>query len=405
MTRWLSVIGIGEDGIEGLPTAARALIDGADVLVGGARHLAMVPDRNGGPERLGWPVPLTDLIPQLVERKEAGKKVTVLATGNPMYYGVGVTLGRFIAADEMLILPAPSAFALACARMGWAQADVDTLTVHGRPVELIHPYLQPGARVLVLSENATTPGAVAALLKERGYGDSRMTVLEHMDGPKERMRDATAEAWEASDVADLNTIAIDCVAEEDAALLPRVPGLPDEAFESDGQLTKQEVRAVTLAALQPVPGQLLWDVGAGSGSIAIEWMRSHPTCRAVAIEKDEDRIGYIAVNAMSLGTPRLDMLPGTAPAALDGLAAPDAVFIGGGLTESGLVEACWEAVKPGGRLVANAVTVEGEAVLTEWREKTDGALSRIAVSRAEPVGDYLGWRPLMPVTQLKAVKS
>ena len=400
--KWLSIVGIGEDGLAGLAPAARVLIEGADVLVGGRRHLDMLPD-NDGREHLTWPrPPLTDLIPELRRRND--KAVCVMATGDPMFYGVGVTLARFIPVDEMTIVPAPSAFGLACARLGWPTAETETLTLHGRPAALVQSYIQPGARLLILSNGADTPGEIAAILRERGYGDSRITVLEHMGGEKERIVTGAAKDWRANDIAPFNTVAVECVAGADAMLLPRVPGLPDEAFRHDGQLTKREVRAATLAALAPVPGRHLWDVGAGSGSVAIEWMRAHGNCAATAIERNPNRVRLIADNAAALGTPKLAIVTGEAPEALDGLAPPHAVFIGGGLATGGVVETCWQALPTGGRLVANAVTIEGEQALFRFRDQNGGALSRIAVSRAEPIGAFSGWRPLMPVTQLAAVK-
>jgi len=328
----------------------------------------------------------------------------VLATGDPMHFGIGVALARRVPAAEMTIIPAPSAFSLACARLGWPLPEVATLTLHGRPRDLLNFYLQPGARLLVLSENAATPAAVAALLSAHGYGGSRLTVLEHMGGSKERIRSLAADHWQANDVADLNTLAIECIADPGARLLPRVPGLPDSAFHHDGQLTKREIRAVTLASLAPIPGQLLWDVGAGCGSVGIEWMRSDPSCRAVALERDEARRRLIADNAAALGVPKLEIVAGTAPEALHALAAPEAIFVGGGASHGGMIETCWAALKPGGRLVANAVTVEGEASLAAWRARFGGELTRIAVVRAEPVGPYGGWRPMMPVTQLAMIK-
>ena len=400
MTPWLSIVGLGEDGLPGLAPAARALLDNAEVLIGGTRHLDMVPD--DGRERLTWPSPLGAIVEEIARRR--GQRVCVLATGDPMHYGIGVTLAKAVPMDEMVIIPAPSAFSLACARLGWTLSEVEPLTLHGRPLALLHPAIQPGARLLLLSNDAATPDQVAELLRARGYGPSRMVVLEHMGGAKERRLDATAEAWQPGRVADFNTIAVDCRAGPDAALLPRTPGLPDEAFRHDGQMTKREMRAVTLSALQPVPGQLLWDLGAGSGSIAIEWMRSHPRCRAIAVERYAGRIALIAGNAAALGTPGLEIVEGEAPGALDGLEAPDAAFIGGGLRADGNFETCWDRLKPGGRLVANAVTVEGEQALARWRAELGGELIRIAVSRAGAIGPYTGWRPLMPVTQLRAVK-
>ena len=393
---WLSVVGIGEDGLDGVSTAGRRLIDAAEMLVGGERHLALIPD--DGRDRLPWPSPFSAGLEQLLSHR--GRRVCVLASGDPMSYGIGATLARRIPPAEMIVVPAPGAFDLACARMGWARAEVETVTLHGRPLALLHAYLQPGARLLILSENGTTPAAVAGVLAARGYGRSRITVLEQMGGPQERRRD-----WNEPDIADLNTLAVECVADPGAPLLPRSPGLPDEAFDHDGQLTKREVRAATLAALGPVPGQLLWDVGAGCGSIAIEWMRHHPACRAVAVEPRRDRLALIAANAESLGCPDLSIVEGKAPAALERPAPPDAVFIGGGVTAPGLFETCWQALPPGGRLVANAVTIEGERTLTSAYARLGGSLTRIAISRAEPIGPFSGWRPLMPVTQLALLKT
>ena len=401
MGRWLSIVGIGEDGIDGLGTRARALVDAAEVLVGGARHLAMVPD--DGRERLTWPSPLKPLADQLVDRRS--QRVCVLATGDPMHYGIGVTLAKSVPNDEMTVVPAPSAFALVCAVLGWDREAVETLSLHGRPPEVLNACIQPGARLVVLCDNGKTPGAVARALCETGYGESRMAVFEHMGGDRERRIEGTAANWTADDVADFNTLAVACVSGPAAPLLPRVPGLPDEAYDHDGQLTKREVRAATLAALMPVPGQLLWDVGAGSGSVAIEWMRSHPRCRATAIERDPARVRRIGENAARLGVPGLEIIAGEAPAALRGLAAPDAVFIGGGTTDADVFEAGWQALEPGGRLVANAVTLEGEQALSLWRAATGGTLVRFEISRADALGGFSGWKPFRPVTQLMAIKA
>ena len=330
----------------------------------------------------------------------------MLATGDPTCYGVGSILAERFGPEAVRIIPAPSAFSLACARLGWAAQTVQTLSLHGRPLELVQPFIQPDVRLLVLSSNANTPGEVARVLCERGYGESRLTVLSHLSGEKERTHAATADSYRANDaVADLNTLAIECVAGPGTPLMPRTPGLADELYEHDGQLTKREVRAMTLAALGPVPGQLLWDVGAGCGSIGIEWMRAHPDCRAVAIEPDAGRVAMIAANAAALGTPGLEVVGGRAVAALEGLDAPDAVFVGGGITEPGLLDRCWSALAPGGRLVANVVSVEGEAVLDRWHSAHGGSLTRVAITRCEPLGRFRGWRPLMPVTQLAATKG
>jgi precorrin-6Y C5,15-methyltransferase (decarboxylating) len=328
----------------------------------------------------------------------------VLATGDPMWYGIGVTLARTLERDELVILPALSAFSLACARLGWPLAEVETLTLHGRPLDLINGVVYPGARVLALSEDGATPAQVAGRLAELGYGASRLVVLEHMDGPEERVVEGKAQDWAPERLADLNTIAVECVADAGTAARSRLPGLPDQAYRHDGQLTKRELRAVTLAALAPLPGELLWDVGAGCGSVAIEWLRGARGARAVAIERDQGRRALMAENAAALGAPTLAVVAGEAPAALEGLEAPDAVFVGGGLSTDGLLEACWAALGPGGRLVANAVTLEGEARLMAWRGQAGGELRRVAVSRAEAIGALTGWRPLKPVTQLAVVK-
>lgn len=400
MTPWLSIVGLGEDGLAGLSPAARGLVDAAEVLIGGERHLAMLPE--DGRERLTWPSPLLALVDDILARR--GQAVCVLATGDPLAYGIGSTLVGRVPIEEITIIPGASAFSLAAARLGWILAEVDCLTLHGRPLALLEPYIQPGAKLLLLSNGPETPAAVAARLLARGAGKSAMTALAHMGGSRESRISASAEDWGDPEVPALNTLAVDCRLDAGAPLLPRVPGLPDEAFRNDGQLTKREQRAVTLAALAPVAGQLLWDVGAGCGSIAIEWMRAAPRARAIAVEHNKARIAMIAENAEALGAPRLQIVEGKAPPALEGLEPPEAVFLGGGLSTPGLIDACWAALKPGGRLVANAVTLEGEQVLTAWQSRAGGRLTRIAVARAEAVGPFRGWRPLMPVTQLSAVK-
>ena len=398
--RWLSVVGIGEDGLDGLSPRGRMLVDGAQTLIGGGRHFAMLPE--DGRDRLTWPSPLTDVMPQIAERR--GTPVCVLATGDPMFFGIGVTLAKHFDADEMDVVPSLSAFSLAASRLGWPLADVEQLTLHGRPASLVVPFILPRARLMILSDGADTPAQVAEILCERGYGDSRIYVLEHMGGPQERGLEGTAADWPHTNIAPFNTVGVDCVAGPDAIVLPRVPGLPDDAFTSDGNMTKREVRAATLAALAPIPGQHLWDIGAGCGAISIEWMRTHPSCRATAIENRADRIGLIARNAIALGVPRLGMIEGQATDVLAGLDPPDAVFIGGGASTPGLIGLCWDALPSRGRLVANVVTLEGEIALSEFRADHGGDLTRISVSRAEPVGPFTGWKPMMAVTQLIAVK-
>ncbi|MFO0998035.1 MAG: precorrin-6y C5,15-methyltransferase (decarboxylating) subunit CbiE [Alphaproteobacteria bacterium] len=401
MTAWLSIIGINEDGLAGLPASVRGLIERAEVLVGGARHLKMVPNGHAT-ERLAWESPLARTIDAIAARR--GKRVAVLATGDPMSFGIGVALSRRFPTAEMMIVPAPSAFSLACARLAWPLQEVELVSLHSRPLETLHLHLAPGARVLALSADGHTPSRIAGALMTNGYGRSRMTVFEHMGGIDERRVEASADEWGERVTADFNTVAIECQAGPNARAYSRLAGLPDDAFLHDGQLTKREVRAATLAALGPLAGETLWDVGAGCGSIAIEWLRGARLTEAFAIERDAARAQIIAENALRLGVPRLSIVNGTAPGALTSLARPNAVFIGGGLTEPGLAEACWSSLLPGGRLVANAVSLEGESVLSRLRESITGNLTRLAVSRAEPVGSFNAWRPLMPVTQLFAQK-
>lgn len=391
----VTVVGIGADGWAGLAPNSRAAVERAEVIVGSARQLGLVPASLPA-ERVPWPSPMSEALPGMFDR-HAGRALVVLASGDPMLSGIGTTLTRLLGADRVRVLPAPSSVSLACARLGWAAEETQVVSLVGRPRELLHPHVTPGRRLLVLGSDGTTPGQVAALLTERGYGSSPITVLGELGGPDEEVRTGTAATWSARTPA-LAITAVECRADPGTVPLPTVPGLPDDVYESDGQLTKSDVRAVTLARLAPVPGQRLWDVGAGSGSIGIEWMRTHPTCRAVAVEASAERAGRIERNAARLGVPALQVLHGRAPDVLAELAAPDAVFIGGGLTTTGVIQACWTALPSGGRLVANAVTVESEAVLADWFARVGGDLVRIGVQRAEPVGRYTGWKPAMPVT-------
>jgi precorrin-6Y C5,15-methyltransferase (decarboxylating) len=389
------VVGIGADGWQGLPAASRTVVEGAHVLLGSPRQLALVPAAVAA-ERVSWPSPLSDALPGFVEQF-AGRTTVVLASGDPMLSGIGTTLTRLLGHDRVRVLPAPSSLSLACARLGWAVEDTAVVTLVGRPVELLHPHVQPGRRLLVLGSDAGTPAEVATLLSGRGFGSSTLTVLGDLGGSGESVVSGMAATWSRPTPA-LAVTAVECSADPGTVPLPTTPGLPDGVYESDGQLTRSDVRAVTLARLAPVPGGLLWDVGAGAGSIGIEWMRVHPSSRAVAIESSPERAARITRNAHRLGVPYLEVVTGRAPEALAGLSRPDAVFIGGGVTVAGLPEACWDALSSGGRLVANAVTVESEAVLAGWFGRVGGDLVRIGVQHAEPVGRFTGWKPAMPVT-------
>jgi precorrin-6Y C5,15-methyltransferase (decarboxylating) len=400
MRPWLTIVGIGDDGLDGLAPAARALVETAEVIVGGARHQAMVPP--GAAERLPWQQPFADSIAPIAAHR--GRRVVVLASGDPMWYGAGAILPRHFPREELAIVPHLGAFSLAAVRLGWPLADCVMLSLHARPLDALRLHLAENRRLLILSEDGATPSAVARLLAETGWGPSRLRVLEHLGGAAEASHSALATEWGERRVADLNTIALECRAAPGMRGHSRLAGLPDDAFEHDGQLTKREIRAATLAALAPLPGELLWDVGAGCGSIAIEWLRADDHLSAIAIERDASRTAIIARNAAALGVPRLDIVHGEAPAALAGLAPPDAIFIGGGLADPALLPSLWHALRPGGRLVANVISTDGERALLDWQARYGGQLIRLAASRAEPLGAHLAWRPLAPVTQFAAVK-
>ena len=395
---WLHIVGIGEDGMDGLVPATRAVVEAAEIIIGGERHHKLA--ENLTAERLSWPHPFDALISKIEDLR--GKRVVILATGDPLWFSVGARIGRAIDPGEIVYHPQLSAFQLAAARMGWSLPDVETLTVHGRPVEQMIAFIQPDAQLLVLTTGAETPAQIAAFLTERGFGQSPMTVLAAMGGKDEARFDGLAASWDHT-VPAFNTLAVHCIAAPDAALLPRVPGLADALFQSDGTMTKQEVRAATVAKLMPMRGALLWDIGCGCGSVAIEWMRAARYARAVGIEPRADRRAMAAANALALGVPKLALVEGTVPEALDGLEAPDAIFIGGGLSRE-TFDAAWDALRPLGRLVANAVTLESEAELIALHKLHGGDLVKLSIHRAEPVGRLTGWRPLMPVTQWSLVK-
>jgi precorrin-6B C5,15-methyltransferase / cobalt-precorrin-6B C5,C15-methyltransferase len=404
MHKWLSIVGMGEDGLEGVSVVGQSLLAQATLIVGGERHLSMLPSDDPR-KKLLWTSPIADSIQKIIQRR--GESICVLCSGDPMCYGIGVTLLRQIPIAEMTIIPATSAFSLACARLGWSLTDIETLSLCGRDPALVNAVLYPGARILIFSADKTTPATVAERLTQQGYGDSQITVLERMGGTHERMVTGTASTWKTSDLADLNTIAITLcpISPCPTTYAPHTSGLPDAAYHHDGQLTKREVRAVTLSALAPLPGQLLWDIGAGCGSIAIEWLRSDRRCHAIAIEQCSTRLQYIANNANALGVPHLKIVAGEAPSVLKDLPEPDAIFIGGGLMTPDLLETCWQSLRPSGRLVVNAVTVESEQLLFQWQGKLGGDLTRIAIQRAEPIGKFLGWKAMAPITQWVAVKS
>lgn len=398
---WLAVVGIGADGIASLGPDARAALDGAEVLVGGERHLGMIP-RNSA-ERIVWESPIATTIQRIAALQ--GRRVVVLASGDPMSFGIGAALARRFEASDLRVIPTVGAVALACARLLWPEDSVTIVSLCGRPVETLALHLAPGARLVVLSADGTTPATVAGTLVAHGFGPSSLHVFESLGGANERVSAASAENWTEARVGGLNIVAVECRPAPNALLLSRAPGLPDEAFVHDGQITKREVRALAISALAPLPGQRLWDIGAGCGSVAIEWLRAAPHAQAIAIERNPERAAMVARNAKALGVPALDVVQGEAPGALAGLAAPDAAFVGGGVSQPGVLDAAWRALRPGGRLVAHAVSVEGEARLSEAARAFDGRLTRIGIERAEPLGGHTGFRPARAVTQLIAEKA
>jgi precorrin-6Y C5,15-methyltransferase (decarboxylating) len=401
--REIGIVGIGADGWSGLAPAGRKALGAAEVIFGSGRQLALLPTELTG-ERIGWPTPMRPALAGLLA-EHADRRRVVLASGDPTFYGVATTIARVAPELAQVILPHPSSVSLACARLGWAQQDLDVISLVARPLSTLHPAIQPGRRILVLAQDADQPAQVAGLLRARGFGPSRLIALSNLGAEQEQRVEATAGEWpetgwpSGASAEPLNVLALECRPGPDADRLSVVPGLPDDAYENDGQLTKRQVRAVTLSSLAPSPGELLWDVGGGAGSIGIEWLRTHPACAAVCVERDPERVARIRRNAEALGVPRLDVVTGSAPAALTGLPTPDAIFVGGGAGSAGMIDTCWRALRPGGRLVVNVTTLESEQAVYTARATHGGELTRIEITRAAAIGRYTGWRPAMPVTQ------
>jgi precorrin-6Y C5,15-methyltransferase (decarboxylating) len=399
-TPWLSIVGLGEDGLDGLSVAARQLLARAELIAGGRRHLALAASL--GRPTLEWETPFAASIPKLLAHR--GRRVVALCSGDPFWYGAGSVFAEAVPPGETVVIPAPSTFAWAAARLRWRLEETITLGLHARPIELLRPHLRTGARLIVLARDGASPAQIADYLNGVGFGPSRLTILEGLGGPRERIRTATAAGFAMNDVNSPVALAIDAVAEPGATIIPRVAGLPDEFFEHDGQLTKREIRAVSLSTLAPRGGELLWDVGAGSGAIGVEWLLAHPANRAIGIEAREDRLNTARSNAQALGVPHFDLRLGTAPDALKGLPTPDAVFVGGGAGRDGVLDAVWQALPPGGRLVVNSVTLETEAILIAWHARHGGALLRLSVERAGAIGGLTGWRAAMPIVQWSVTK-
>jgi precorrin-6Y C5,15-methyltransferase (decarboxylating) len=403
--RWLSIVGIGEDGIEGLTAVARGLVSGAEIVFGGKRHLGLAAALIRGAVR-PWPSPFERAVDEVLAQR--GRQVCVLASGDPYLYGIGAVLARHVEPRETVVVPAPSAFSLAANRLGWPLADCALVSLHGRELDRVRPHLQPGARVLALTSDGEGPAGLAGLLTASGFGTSRLTIMEALGGPRERVRAITAAQFDLGKVDPLNTVAIEVTAQDGARVIARVPGLPDAMFEHDGQITKREVRAVTLSWLAPRRGELLWDIGAGAGSVAIEWMLADPSLRAIAIEAQAERAARIRRNAASFGVPGIEIQQGAAPGALAGLPPPNAIFVGGGASDPGVLDAVLAGLRSGGRLVVNAATLQTEAILLARFSVLGGELIRIAITRAEPIGSTTSsmniWRPALPLTQWRWVK-
>jgi precorrin-6Y C5,15-methyltransferase (decarboxylating) len=395
----IEVVGLSARGWDDLPERMRDLIRCADVLLGSPRLIDLIPPFPAQ-LRLAWPSPLREGLPALL-REVAGRRVVAVASGDPLLAGIGSTLVEMLGAAEIRIHPAVSSVALARARMGWTEESTQVLRLRGGDLDVVRRYLFPDRRLIILSRDAGSPGEIAQLVTDEGYGDSLITMLGDLDGENESRMEALARHWTAQASA-LNLICVACAGTARGASL--APGLPDDVFDHDGQLTKRDIRASALARLMPRPGELLWDVGAGAGSIAIEWLRSDPSCRAIAIEQNLDRVKRIRENAEVLGVPGLEVLHAEAPDALASLPQPHAVFVGGGATRETL-EGSWSALRPGGRLVVHAVTQETEMIMVDCWKRHGGELSRLSVEHLESIGRYHGWRPARAVVQWSAVKD
>lgn len=399
----IEVVGVQASGISTLPEDLRELVRSAAVVVGSPRLLRDLPEREGR-QKVMWPSPLLPAIDSMLTELSAGPQpVAVLATGDPLDSGIATTIIKRLGADAVRVHPAVGSVALARARMGWPAQETDVRSLVSAPAYAVRSMLTPGRRLLLLSADETTPRQVAEQLVEAGWGDARLSVLGDLGATSESRSDLTAAELVTGghDMPRLNVIA---VALPDAGpTLGTAPGRPDDSYENDGQLSKQEVRACAIAALRPAPGQLLWDLGAGAGSVAIEWALHDPRCRAIAVERDSERAERINRNAQLAGTPAVQVVNQPIDASLAGLPTPDAVFIGGG-ADAQVVEAAWQALAPGGRLVVHTVTLDTEAVVIEAMRRHGGELRRISIERAEALGRFLSWKPARPVVEWSVTK-
>lgn len=393
---WLTIVGLGEDGPEGLPPASRKALEEAEVVMGAERHLSLLPDLSA--EIVTWPVPFADGIPLLLAHR--GRKTVALASGDPFWHGAGTSLTKHLDRGEWQTLPAPSTMSLAAAALGWPLESTTTLGLHAAPFARLRPHLANGTRAIVTLRDGEAVPTLAAWLTETGFGSSTLHVLEALGGPRQRIRKTRAETFDLDTIQHPVCVAIDAVG---GPALTSVGGKDDAFFDNDGQITKRPVRALTLSALAPLPGEHLWDIGGGSGSIAIEWLLAHATTKATSVEIDPTRADRISQNASNLGADRLTVVTGEAPDALEGLPAPDAVFIGGGISEE-MLQSVWTTLPEGARLVANAVTLEAEVLLANWQADKGGDLLRIELAQSKPLGRKRGWKSSYPIVQWSVQK-
>ncbi len=394
---WLTLLGWGEGGTQALTTASRAALESAEVVFGARRHLRLLPPLNA--EVVEWPVPFADGIPELLNQR--GRRVVMLVSNDPFWFGAGSTLAQHLSADEWLALPAPSTFSLAAGRLGWPLERCICLGLHAKPLTRIRPYLHAGRRLLILVRDGEAVAELASLVNRFGFGVSQLTVLEALGGDNERIRHCRVDASLPQDID--HPVAVGLEVAGSGPALPLTPGLPDRFFEHDGQITKQAIRAITLAALAPMPGERLWDIGTGSGSVAIEWLLAHPDNQAVGFEQNAERAARARSNADNLGVDWLEVKEGSAPEVLNDTPLPDAVFIGGGLSQA-LLDDLWQRLPEGVRIVANAVTLESEGLLAHWHHKKGGELLRLELANAAPIGTRRGWKASYPIVQWRGVR-
>ena len=403
----ISIVGICESGIDSLEPSARKRVRGANVLVGSKRHLQLVPKRIGQTHLL-WRANFSQVLP-LLRKPKPGERIVILSTGDPLWFGIAERLIKTLGPKAIEIFPNVNAFSLAAARLSWGLSDpmVRTISIHSQPFSAINKEIISGHRLLILSKDGDSPKQIATLLMERGFGESKIAVLEHMGGNKERRVNGTAsDNWKKYSFSNLNILAVDCKASTQAVQWSLNPGLPEKAYIHDGKITKRVIRAVTISALEPMPGHVLWDVGSGSGSIAIEWLRSCSSVKAVAIERDKKQLSRIKLNSETLGTPHLKIVEGQAPKIFLKIKEnPQKIFIGGGISSPKIINECIERLLPTGLIIANSVTIESKQKLLRLWKKYGGDLTTLATSSANSIGRYNAFRPAMEVMQWRWQKN